>query len=81
MWAVFAVVAVSMVVAFVVGRWWVLICPLVVVPMFYLGADRGWWGNGLGDGWQYVMVFGVALAVASGTVGVLVRSRLSTRQR
>ena len=73
MWAALAVVAVSMVFAFVVGRWWVLICPLLVVPTFYLGLDQGWWGKGVGDGWQYVMVFALALALGSATVGLVAR--------
>jgi hypothetical protein len=73
MWAVLTVVAVSMVVAFVVGQWWVVICPLFVVPTYYLGLERGWWGNGLGDGWPYVMLFGLALAIGSATVGLAAR--------
>ncbi len=31
-----------------VGRGWVLIVPLIVMPLLYLGTAQGWWGYGLG---------------------------------
>ena len=61
-------------VAFFVGRWWSLVLPFAVVPIFYLGLDRGWWGSGLGDGWQYVMVFVLALAIGAAAVGLAGRA-------
>lgn len=37
----------------VLRRWYGLALPLVGWPLFYLGLGQSWWGNGLGDGWQY----------------------------
>jgi len=57
-------------VAAVIRQWWAIVLPLVAVPIFYAGLRGGWWGAGLGDGWQYgavamtvVSVLGCALAV------------------
>lgn len=50
---VFGTVAGVAVAALVVGRWWALALPFVVVPLVYLGVGRGWWGAGLGDGWEF----------------------------
>lgn len=36
-----------------VRGWRALALPLVGWPLFYLGLREGWWGNGLGDSWQY----------------------------
>jgi hypothetical protein len=48
-----------------------LALPIVGWPLLYLGLDRGWWGNGLGDAWEMpataLLLFGTvttALAVA-----------------
>ena len=51
--------AIALLIAFplaggVIRRWSALALPLVGWPAFYLVLDQGWWGNGLGDGWQYV---------------------------
>lgn len=52
-------------------RWSAVLLPLAGWPLFYLGLHEGWWGAGLGDGWQYaagaLLLAGVlttALAVA-----------------
>jgi len=50
-------IAVTLLIAFPVAgailrRWTALTLPLVGWPLFYLGLDQGWWGYGLGDGWQ-----------------------------
>ena len=66
-------------IAFFVGRWWILVLPFAVVPIFSLGLDQGWRGSGVGDGWQYVMVFVLALAV--GAVAVGLAGRALTRRR
>jgi uncharacterized membrane protein YhaH (DUF805 family) len=56
-----------------VGRWWVLILPLVVVPVFYLGTDQGWWGHGLGDAWQVAMMFVLLLALVVTAAAISLR--------
>ena len=53
-----------------VGRWWVLIVPLAVVPVLYLGTERGWWGHGLGDAWQVGMVLALMFAVVITAAGI-----------
>jgi hypothetical protein len=68
-----AIVGVA-VAAMVVGRWWALALPFVVVPLLYLGLGRGWWGAGLGDGWEFAMVGVWALAVGAASVAVAVRA-------
>ena len=75
------VVAIAMValVAFAVGRMWILGFAFVVVPMIYVGLGRGWWGHGLGDGWGVVMVLVLALAVGAASIGLAGRSL--TRRR
>jgi hypothetical protein len=45
-------------------RWIVLLLPAIGWPLFFLGLNRGWWGYGTGDGWQY----GLALALTIGLI-------------
>ena len=52
--------------------------PFAVVPGVYLGAHNGWWGSGLGNGWQYAMA-GV-LTVAVVVTAVAVAGRFVLRQ-
>ncbi len=76
----FAVAVASLALAaFVIGRTWSLVLPLPVVPAFYLGLDRQWWGDGLGDGWQFAFVLALALGVAATAVGVAGRALLHRR--
>ena len=51
-------------------RWSVLILALVGWPLFYAGLARGWWGYGVGDGWQYVAVAVTAVGVVSTALAV-----------
>ena len=69
-----AVIAGLMPLAFVVGRAWGLILPFAVVPILYLGLGRGWWGHGLGDGWQFAMLFVLGLGVGAAAIGLAARS-------
>ena len=46
-------------------RWSALLLPAVGWPLCYLGLNRGWWGNGTGDGWQYAALLITALGVVS----------------
>lgn len=61
---------------FVVGRWWVLGLPAIVVPILYIGANYGWWGGGLGDGWQFALVFVLVLAITATGAGLAARATL-----
>ena len=41
-----------------------------------LGVDQGWWGNGVGDGWQSGLAIWIALAVGATLGGARLRQRL-----
>jgi len=56
-----------------VGRWWVLIVPLVVVPVLYIGSDQGLWGYGLGDAWQVAMMFVLTFALVITAAAISLR--------
>ena len=71
---IFIAVAGVALAAFAVGRWWALTLPFVVMPLTYLGAGRGWWGTGLGDGWGSALVGVLALAVGAASVAVAARA-------
>jgi hypothetical protein len=52
-------------------RWLAVLLPAFGWPLYYLGLNRGWWGYGTGDGWQFVGagltavgIIATALAVA-----------------
>ena len=62
-----------------VGRWWVLIVPLSVVPVLYVGTLQGWWGYGLGDGWEVCVIFALTFALAI-TAAAITLSRLVWRR-
>jgi hypothetical protein len=60
-----------------IGRWVALVIPAVVIPLFYIGLRYGWWGYGVGDGWQYIAV-AVTIVVMAAT-GTVVLSRAVRR--
>ena len=56
-----------------VGRWWVLIVPLTVIPVLYVGTLQGWWGYGLGDGWEVAVIFVLTFALGITAAAVTLR--------
>jgi hypothetical protein len=44
------------------------------VPIFYLGLVAGWWGAGVGDGWQAGFVIVLALSLLATAVGIGLRA-------
>lgn len=58
------------VVGAVARRWYALLFPLVAWPVCYVGLDRGWWGDGTGDGWQLVAAALTAVGVATTAVAI-----------
>jgi hypothetical protein len=72
--------ALSLLAALVVRRWWALIVPLATVPLYYAGLRYGWWGDGVGDGWPWVVGLITALA-AAGTALAIGASRLVARRQ
>ena len=74
--ALVLVAVVCVAVGFAIGRWPVVVPAAAAWPLYLLGRKEGWWGSGVGDGWQFALVFGVLLvAIATGT-GVLARRRM-----
>jgi hypothetical protein len=66
----------------VTRRWITLLFPAFAWPIFYLGLQRGWWGHGVGDGWQYAAalltgagVFSTSVAIAAGRIFAAHRRR------
>jgi hypothetical protein len=60
-------------------RWWLIFVPLLGWPLFYAGLNRGWWGNGTGDGWEHAAVFftcvgAITTAIAIASARSLARS-------
>jgi hypothetical protein len=64
--------------AALIHEWWVIALPLTLIPLFYAGLASGWWGAGVGDGWQFVAAAATALALLAATLGVAV-GRVATR--
>jgi hypothetical protein len=62
-----------------VGRWWVLIVPVAVVPAFLLGVSTGWWGDDSGlDSIGPAIAVGLVRGLLATALGVCVR-KLSGR--
>jgi hypothetical protein len=53
-----------------VRQLWVLVLPLVAVPVFYAGLKNGWWGSGVGDGWQVAAVLVTISGFIAAALGV-----------
>jgi hypothetical protein len=64
----------------VARRWAAILLPLLAWPLFYLGLDQGWWGNGLGDGWQYAAAALGSVGVATTALLVALARRLQPRR-
>lgn len=56
--------------AALVRQWWIVVLPLAAVPLFYAGLRNGWWGDGVGDGWQYAAVSVTMMGFLSSVLGV-----------
>jgi hypothetical protein len=68
------ILAASALIGFVVRRWWAVLVPIAAFGLFYAGLNAEWWGNGVGDGWQYVMAFFMVLGALAAGIGVLART-------
>ncbi len=78
----FAVIAVAAAaVGVLVGRWVVAILATLVWIAYALGLERGWWGNGVGDGWTAALVLGALAAAFGAIVGVAVRRGMRGRRQ
>ena len=67
-----AVMALSAALGFASRRLAAVAVAAAAVVVFYVGLDSGWWGDGVGDGWQTVMaamvILNVLLTAAAVTV-------------
>jgi len=64
---------------FAVGRWQVVLAAAAVAPLYFAGLVAGWWGNGIGDGWQFALAIGTAAGTVAAALGVASR-RLANRR-
>ena len=69
------VVAVSVAIGFLIGRWAIVVVLAATWPSYFLGLRQAWWGHGVGDGWQVILVTGTLVAVVAGAIGVFARRR------
>lgn len=70
--AVPLLLALLAVIAAFIRQWWIAVLPLAAVPLFYAGLRNGWWGDGVGDGWQYAAVMVTVLGLLGSVLGVAV---------
>jgi hypothetical protein len=67
--------------AVVIGRWWALLIPLAVWPIYFLGVTRGWWLHGVGDGWEYGAMAIILFSLGLVALGVLLRAFVEEQRR
>ena len=60
------------VVAAFIRRWWAVVLPLAAIPLFYAGLRKGWWGDAVGEGWQYAAVMVTVVGLLGSALGVAV---------
>lgn len=73
--ALIALIVASAGLGFLTARWWAVAVAVLLILAFYIGLYSGWWGNGTGDGWEYVMI-GVAILAAAVTGAAVAAGRL-----
>lgn len=56
--------------AMLLGRIWLFIVPVIGWPVVFLGLNLGWWGYGVGDGWQFWMLMWILVGVAAVGLGL-----------
>jgi hypothetical protein len=67
--------------ALVVGRRWLLLVPAIGVPLVFLGLILGWWGYGVGDGWQVLIIVWVLVGMLAVAAGLLLRRVIVSANR
>jgi hypothetical protein len=61
-------------VAFIAGRAWALLLPVISWTLWFLGLRERWWGNGLGDNWHYAFAGVTLLGLAAAAAGLGLRA-------
>ncbi|MGH2710639.1 MAG: hypothetical protein ACRDH9_05480 [Actinomycetota bacterium] len=59
--------------ALLIGRLRLLVVPLLEWLLIFLGLYSGWWGNGVGESWQFAMGFLMLVGVAIVGAGLALR--------
>lgn len=80
-WILIALFVTLGIAAVPVGRWWALVLPFAVWPVYFLGVAQDWWVYALGDGWLAALVTIVVLSLASFGIGVGVHDMVAARRR
>ena len=73
--------SVLLVFAVIVGRWWVVLVPVVLWPLSFVGRVAGWWGSGVGDGWPAALVIGAIVGVCLTLIGIALHRALASTRR
>jgi len=73
------VAAVFVAAGFAVPRWPVFVVAAVLVPFYFAGLVAGWWGSGVGDGWQFALAIGTAASMVGAVAGVATRRLVNDR--
>ena len=63
------------------ARWWTLLVPVAVWPLYLLGRDQEWWGERLREHWEKTLVLGTILGVAAAAVGVAAARLVASARR
>lgn len=71
----FAIPGVSLLVGFAVARWWVLLLPIGLWLLYWMGTDRGWWGVSPADGWLGAVILWSPIGIVAAGFGVLLRRK------
>lgn len=61
------------VVALLVGKIWLLLLPVIGWPVAFLGLYMGWWGYGVGDGWQFMLLLWMFVGIVAVGLGLALR--------
>jgi hypothetical protein len=51
---------------------WLVLLPLVAIPLFHAGLRLGWWGAGVGDGWQYAAALVTLVSFLGSILGLAI---------
>lgn len=68
-------------VGFLVGRWSIVILCAAAFPAYFLGLEKGWWGNGTGDGAGILLVMSIFAATTGSAAGVVLRRNAKRTKR
>ena len=65
------VASVGVVVGVLARTWWVVPAGAAVWPVWFTGLNSGWWGHGVGEGWERNLASLTVLSVAGAAIGVV----------